>query len=187
MKKFLLLPFLIFFLAFPLAVPAFSASSASVMLDDMIAAYGGEENLKKLNSYISIWDMQVQVRDEKGTARISLSQPDALKVELTYPNKTESRVVSAGAGYKQYDGAEKKPAHGPQLDAMKLQLMRLYSPLVLKGFVKAITVSESNGFKVLSLSDGNITAHYFVNPQTKLIDAVVGQLSIGGRPIAVTW
>ncbi len=179
MKKLLLLPLLILLFA----APAFSAGPVDGILDDMIAAYGGADNLKKLNSYVSLWDMKVQVRNETGTARVSVAQPGSLRVKLTYPTKTESRVVNAGAGYKQYDGGEKKPAHGPQLYAMKLQLMRLYSPLVLKSFSEKITVSDSNGYKVLSLTDGNISSHYFVNPKTRLIDAVIGKLAIAGRPM----
>ena len=57
----------------------------SSLLDDMIGIYGGVENLKKLNSYESVWDMNVKVRPEKGEAVVRVVQPDKLRVDLKYP------------------------------------------------------------------------------------------------------
>lgn len=156
------------------------------LLDDMIGVYGGAENLKKLNSYESIWDMSVKVRPEKGEAVVRVAQPDKLRVDLNYPNKSESRVVNGSTGFKVYNGNARQDSRGPMLNAMKLQVMRLYTPLVLKELKKTntITLTKGEGYNVLTLAGDGLTSAYFVNQETKHIDRVVGTLNMGGREMA---
>ncbi len=156
------------------------------LLDDMIGVYGGAENLKKLNSYESIWDMNVKVRPEKGEAVVRVAQPDKLRVDLNYPNKSESRVVNGSTGFKVYNGNARQDTVGPMLNAMKLQVMRLYTPLVLKELkmTRTITLEKAEGYDILTLAEEGLTSSYFVNHETKHIERVVGTLNMGGRDMA---
>ncbi|MEE8575236.1 MAG: hypothetical protein V3T30_07470 [Thermodesulfobacteriota bacterium] len=162
-----------------------TADPVADLLARMIEEYGGEENLKKLDSYISVWDIQVMVRDDKGTATNHVELPGKLKVELVYPDKKEARVLNSGKGYKTYNGSAGKPAVGPPLDAMKLQLLRLFTPLTLSRLFTAspgsFNLSEDGEYKLLTLKGGNLGTIYYVNAKTLMIEKVVGRLSMGGQ------
>jgi hypothetical protein len=155
--------------------------SVEALLADMITEYGGEENLKKLDSYASLWKIKVQVREQEGKAVNSVQMPDKLRVELIYPDRTELRVVNGSKGYKGFNGGAAQEVSGPQLDSMKLQLMRLYTPLELKRRMARLQLSEGDGVKLITLKEGELTVVYHVNPTTKRIDKVVGKLDMGGR------
>lgn len=150
------------------------------LFDEMIGAYGGLENLKKLDSYISVWDMEVRVRPQKGKAINFIDQAGKLRVELTYPDKTETRLVVGSKGYKGFNKGPLEEVTGPRLDSMKLQMMRLYSPLTLKNKA-GVVVTEGNGVKYITLKEGTITSVYHVNATTFMIEKVVGKLKMGPR------
>ena len=162
------------------------ADPVDALLTNMISAYGGAENLKKLNSYESVWDMSVKVRPEKGEAVVKVAQPDKLRVDLNYPSKSESRVVNGSTGFKVYNGKARLKSVGPMLNAMKLQAMRLYTPLVLKELKKSktITLAKAEGYNILTLAEEGLTSAYYVNSETNRIERVVGTLNMGGREMA---
>jgi hypothetical protein len=64
-------------------------------LDHMIAAYGGEANLRKLDSMAQEWDLLALTRNQQGTDKRSIHLPAQLKVELTYPDKLETRILDS--------------------------------------------------------------------------------------------
>jgi hypothetical protein len=72
-------------------------------LDHMIAAYGGEANLRKLDSMVQEWDLLALTRNQQGTDKRSIHLPAQLKVELTYPDKLETRILDGNAGYAIFD------------------------------------------------------------------------------------
>ncbi len=175
---------LITFMAIALVVSIISGcgpkDSKEQILDEMIGAYGGPENLKKLDSYISVWTMEVRVRPQKGKAVNFVDQAGRLRVELLYPNRAETRVINGTKGYKGYNKEPLQEVHGPKLDSMKLQLMRLYTPLTLKN-KGGITITEGEGVKYITLKEGSLTTVYHVNATTFRIEKVVGTLNMGGR------
>lgn len=175
--------FVLSLLVFTVGCKGKPASPATLLLDEMITAYGGEGALKTLNSYSSFWDMRVQVRAEEGEAVVHVEQPNNLRVELIYPQRSEVRILRGNKAFKQYDDAPPRPVTGPQLDAMKLQLMRLYTPLTLKGFSKKglITLGEDRGYKTLTLVKDGLTAVYYVNQGNLMIENVIGTLNMNGR------
>ncbi len=147
---------------------------------EMIGAYGGEENLKKLDSYISVWAMEVRVRPQKGKVVSFVDQSGKLRVELMFPNRLEKRVLNGSKGYKGYNNDPLEEVKGPKLDSMKLQMIRLYSPLTLKG-KSGISVTEGKGVKLITLKEGTLTSIYHVNAITFRIEKVVGRFDMGGR------
>lgn len=179
----LILPLLLLLIA-PTAYAA-DVDPLDALLGEMIAEYGGMGNLMKHNEYVSTWEMDVQVRDEKGTATLHVGLPDRLRVVLETPGQTEIRVFNAGTGTQEYVGKGKKDVDGAQLDAMRLQLMRLYTPLVLKGLKRTtkMTLDRSEGYSIINLFDGNVIVRYFVNDETKHIEAVVGMVKVGNSAL----
>jgi hypothetical protein len=150
------------------------------LFDEMITAYGGAENLGKLDSYTSVWAMEVRVRPQKGKAINFVDQAGKLRVELIYPDRTETRVINGSRGYKGYNKAPLQAVSGPKFDSMKLQLMRLYTPLTLKNKA-GISVTDGEGFKYITLKEGSLTSVYHVNAETFRIEKVVGKLNMGAR------
>jgi hypothetical protein len=165
--------------------PAPQAGPVGAFIDKMIEAYGGRDNLAKLNSYVSIWEMDAVARAESGRATNYVELPNKLRVELEYPAKREARVLNSGSGYKTYDDSPAEPADGPRLDSMKLQLIRLYTPLVLSNILAfapdAITLSEDGGYSLLTLTAGRLSAIYFVNPASLMIEKVITRLDMSGQ------
>ncbi|MBE9531390.1 MAG: hypothetical protein IME98_01125 [Proteobacteria bacterium] len=157
-----------------------SKDPKDLLLDEMIGAYGGLENLKKLDSYTSVWAMEVKVRPQKGKVVTFVEQSGKLRVELLYPNRLEKRVLNGAKGYRAYNNDPLTEVSGPKLDSMKLQMMRLYSPLTLKNKAD-IVVTEGEGVMYITLKEGALTSVYHVNATTFRIEKVVGNFKMGPR------
>ena len=149
-------------------------------LDRIIDSYGGEENLRKLDSQIQEWAVVALMGNRHGTDVRTIRTPDQLRVELTYPGKKETRIVNGEASHVMYSGAPVHVATQPQRDAMRLQLMRLYSPLVLRDRLDSLTMTVGGEFCVLSLFENGLRADYIVNTDKWRIEKVVGRLAING-------
>ena len=59
-------------------------------LDKIIHAYGGEKNLRRLDHVVQEWDFFALTGNRHGTDVRSIRIPDQLKVELTYPDKSDA-------------------------------------------------------------------------------------------------
>ena len=150
------------------------------VLEQMIEAYGGEENVRKLDSTVQEWDLLALTRNQQGTDKRSIHLPAQLKVELTYPDKQETRVLDGDAGYAVFGDREPAAASAMQTSAMRLQLMRFYSPLTLRDRIDALELSEGDGYLTLTLREDGLQAKYFVDAENWHIVKVVGTLSISG-------
>ena len=149
-------------------------------LEQMIEAYGGEENVRKLDSIVQEWDLLALTRNQQGTDKRSIHLPEQLKVELIYPDKLETRVLDGDTGYAVFGDREPAAATAMQTSAMRLQLMRFYSPLTLRERADDLELSAGDGYVVLTLTEDGLQAEYFVNTETWHIVKVVGTLSING-------
>jgi hypothetical protein len=152
----------------------------------MIDRYGGAAALEKLNApYSQHWDLVAMTSNEKGTDQRTIDLPRMLTVELTYPSKSEKRILDGDSGEKIYDKTRHVAVNGPGLMAMKLQRMRLYNPLLLQQRAAKIEVTEdSDAYYRLTLHEGGLTTDYYVNRQTLLIDKVTGTLQINGMAMS---
>jgi hypothetical protein len=106
--------------------------------------------------------------------------PDQLKVELTYPGKKEARIINGEAGHVIYGDAPARAAVQPQRDAMRLQLMRLYSPVVLRDKLEFLTLAVDGKSCALTLFENGVRVDYLVNTGNWHIEKVVGSLAING-------
>ncbi|QOY53302.1 hypothetical protein [Candidatus Sulfurimonas baltica] len=154
--------------------------SSEAVIENMIKAYGGERNLEKLSSYEQVWGIQRQTDGVKGTDYRKITLPHYLKTELIYPEKTEIRVVIKDRGTKEFSG-RKVQAKGPMLDAMKLQLMRLFSPLTLRERIKDIKLFIEKEHFLLALKNNSITAKYYISKKSFLVEKTIGELKMGSN------
>ena len=149
----------------------------------MIKAYGGEKSIKRASSFEQIWQIDRQTDGVKGTDKRKVIVPNYLKTELIYPEKIEVRTLTNDSGTKEFSG-RKVQARGPMLDAMKLQRMRLFNPIILRDNLKNITlIIEKDQYK-LSLRSKGITSNYFVSKKNFLIEKVVGELKMGSMSMS---
>jgi hypothetical protein len=153
---------IVLLLGLALSGHAFCGSSdAANVLAKMITAYGGEKQLRRGDTMI-------------------LDFGGRLKVELTYPDKHETRILNGDVGIAIYKGRPPAVVSEMQRDAMRLQLMRLYTPLTLRDRVDALGVSSSEDYIVLTLREHGLLTEYFVNSETWRIEKTVGTLHIRG-------
>lgn len=146
----------------------------------MIEQYGGEKNLARLNNYEQTWHIETKTTDTNGTDKRTVRLPTFLKTELIYPHKTEIRTLENGTGTKQF-GSATIQAQGAMLDAMKVQLMRLFHPLIFKDNITQISVSEAPEHYILAFAANSVTAEYYVSKQSHLIEKVIGRLQMGSQ------
>ena len=168
-----------------LCVTAWTPSGARAdaledVLDRMIATYGGEQNLQKLDSMVQEWELLALMRNQQGTDKRSIRLAGQLKVELVYPNKLETRVLDGDSAYAVFGDRDPAPASEMQRGAMRLQLMRFYSPLKLRERMDGLSLSEGDGHVTLTLEEGDLRTDYVVSTDTWHIVKTVGQLAMGG-------
>lgn len=160
--------------------PETRAESLQRVLDEMIEAYGGERALRGADSMVQEWQLVALSGNRHGSDRRSIHVPGRLKVELAYPHKTEVRLLNGDDAMVVFGGSGPRQAARPQRDAMRLQLMRLYSPLALRERSGLIGMAGTDRHWILALSEFGLRAEYFVNRETLAIEKVVGYLSVGG-------
>lgn len=148
------------------------------ILQKMIKTYGGEDKLLALNNYKQIWNVEFMTSDKSGFDNRRVKIPNYLHTEIVYPDRSEIRILDNGEGTKIY-GDKTLKAKGPMLDAMRLQLMRLYHPLELKNRVKELTVSQNSNQYIFTLKSGQLNVEYIVSKKSYLIEKVIGRLQMG--------
>jgi len=174
----MILILLLFLITVPAAIAA-EGPDVDTVLERIIEAYGGETNLHKLNDSVQEWDVHALHSDTHGSDVRSIHIPGRLKVELTYPEKTETRVLNGASAHVVFSGQSPRSASPPQRDAMHLQLMRLYSPLVLSANRDGLNLTIEDGMCGLTLFEDGLRADYLVDMETWRIVKVLGTLSVG--------
>lgn len=149
-------------------------------LGKLIEAYGGENNLRRLDTMVQEWDLLALTSNRPGGDRRSIDFGGRLKVELTYPDKQETRILDGEVGITIFRGRPPAVASEMQRNAMRLQLMRLYSPLALRDRAAHIRLEKAGDRLILTLREHGLSADYYVNPDNWRIDKVVGTLNING-------
>ncbi len=177
MKHFL--RFVLILTSFTIALSAKEISTKEV-IDKMIEAYGTKEKLLKANSYKQSWSAEFMTSNKSGFDNRVVELPNNLRVEIVYPDRKETRVLTKNLAKKIY-GDREVEAKGPMLDAMKLQLMRLYNPLELKKRVDNITINENSNQYMLTLKDGDISMEYILSKKSYLVEKVIGRLHMGSQ------
>lgn len=173
---------LLSFLAIP-PVGFAAPSELPIVLDRLVETYGGEDNLRKLDNMKQQWHMVAMIRNQTGTDIRHVRSPDLLRVELTYPDKKETRILTTETAHVIFEDMPPKAVSGMQRDAMRLQQMRLYSPLMLKTKIESMNLVEEGDHLALSLVEGGLHVFYMVNKETWRIEKVAGTLMMHGNEI----
>lgn len=160
--------------------PAAPAESLEAVLEHLIESYGGKANLRKADRMLQEWDLVALTGNRHGTDRRSVLLPGRLKVELTYPHKRETRLLNGDDGVVVFSGSAPRVANGPQRDAMRLQLMRLYSPLALFDRINNLELASKGDLVVLTLHESGLQTDYYVDGSDWRIVSVAGELAVGG-------
>jgi len=150
------------------------------VLENIIESYGGAENLRKLDSQVQEWSVFAKMGNRHGIDLRTVRAPDQLKVELTYATKKEMRIINGDEGLVAYGNAPAQVAVHPQLDAMRLQLMRLYSPLVLRDKLDSLSLTVDGEFCAVTLFENGVRVDYVVTMDNWRIEKVVGSLALNG-------
>jgi hypothetical protein len=101
-------------------------------------------------------------------------------VELTYPDKKETRVLNQADSYVIFGDQPAAIAEAAQRDAMRLQLMRLYSPLHLRDRRDAVSLTLDGDYCALTLQENGLRSDYLVDMDNWRIEKVVGTLTVNG-------
>ncbi len=150
------------------------AQSAKELLDRVISVYGGEKALEHGLAYEQIWHVKRASDSVSGSEYRRVFFPHRLYSKLTYPDRTETRALEKNGALRSVNN-RKSTAKGIVKDAMKLQLMRLYSPLMLK--TKKPTISDNGKEYVLTLIENNLRCEYFVDKKSFLINKCRGYIA----------
>ena len=175
--------FLLFILFTFLFAGYAQASDLHTVVDQIIQAYGGEQNLRKMDNMTQEWDLVALMGKRHGTDTRHVRSPGKLRVDLNYPEKSETRILNGDVAQSIFNGAPPVNVTGIQLDAMRLQLMRMYSPLMLKSKIGSMSLEESGEFLALSLAENGVHVFYLVNQENWHIEKVAGSLMMNGREI----
>lgn len=173
---------LMLFVGLPIKVYS-QPSDVQTVLDQLVQTYGGESNLRKMDSMVQEWDMTALMGNRQGTDTRSIRAPDQLRVDLSYPKKSETRVLNGDSAFVIFEGVEPKQVSGMQRDAMRLQLMRLYSPLMLRDKIDSVSLIEEGGMMALSLVENGVHVYYMINKENWHIEKVAGSLLMNGNEI----
>jgi hypothetical protein len=174
----------LFLVSFSVSVPGFAQTlDAQSVLDRLIQSYGGENSLRQLDSMTQEWDMVALMRKTHGTDVRSIRAPNQLRVDLSYPQKSETRILNGNNGFVLFEGVPPRQVNGMQKDAMQLQLMRLYSPLMLRQKISSIGLQQDGDLLALTLAENGVHVHYMVNKENWRIEQVAGVLLMQGQEI----
>jgi hypothetical protein len=75
------------------------ASEVRTVLDRLIHTYDGESNLGKMDNMIQKWDFVAMMGKRHGTDTRSIHAPNQLRVELSYPDKSETRILNGDSAH----------------------------------------------------------------------------------------
>ncbi len=149
------------------------------LLKKMVEVYGGKTALADAQNYIQHWRVVRAADKREGQEIRRVTLPSRLYVNLRYPDKSETRVLEGGVGIKIFGDHSKKQVFGPMLDAMKAQLMRLYTPLNLVQNSNNLHMSVKSSYYMLTLKKDGVESDYYVNPKNYHIEKTVGKLKMG--------
>ena len=124
--------------------------ASDALVDKVIDAYGGSAAWAKVKSIAATGRVVPAMRKGDGAMTRTWRGNDNLRVEIVYPDKTETRVLENGKGTN--NGRE---SSAMELAAMRLQAARLALPLLLAG--KNVRQSGANELEI-ALGDMTITA-----------------------------
>jgi hypothetical protein len=146
-------------------------AAAQSVLDRVIAAYGGPEAVLSVDSFRE--EGMLVARNGGGhgqVVRIS-GGAETLSIMVSYPDRTELRLLENGRGWRGPGPQDMAEVQGPLLMAMVAQAHRARVPRILLDARSQVTVETTDdGAPVLVLPVGDAMAlRMYVDPETHYI------------------
>lgn len=177
--------FLLAGLAISTAHAGVEASPPSSLVNDVIAAYGGEKALARITSVYAKGSVEALVRGDKGVSIRWFKRPRQLRAELIYRKSSETRILNGFRGWRGSNGEPLREVHGPPYLAMAYQYKHLDLPFGFldKGYKITYLGRETLRdipVEVLQLTDNEGTImRVHIDAGTHLIVRVAGVFSMG--------
>lgn len=124
------------------------ADSARAVVDvrqqvmQLVDAYGGRAALERVKAYRMEGRIVAAQAGREGPMTRSFQRAGKLRVELRYPDQTETRIVRGEQGWRGV-GTDVRAAQGMMLDAMVMQAARSDLPLFLLAHLDSVRVIDS--------------------------------------------
>ena len=159
-------------LAALLLPPAALASDLDALASKVVDAYGGGAAWAKVASIEARGRVVPAMRKGDGTMTRIWRGADNLRVEIVYPDKTETRALDDGKGTN-----NGRASTAMELDAMRLQAARLALPLLLgqhKGSLRDLGTHDDVRSIEIAL-DAPLTMTVDIDPKTSRVVRSVGR------------
>jgi hypothetical protein len=160
----------------PAAAAACLASSAAADAPDVASllrkvgeAYGGPAALAECRAFRARGKIVSFTEDLNGTITISVSLEGAMRVEVRYPSRTETRILS---GKLAWDGGDRRqrPSDRSMASSIRLQYHRLVAPFELAAADAAALEpdgsSDEGWIRLRRRWDEGLSTTYEIDPQT---------------------
>ena len=145
-------------LAALLLPPAALASDLDTLVGKVVDAYGGSAAWAKVTSIEAHGRVVPAMRKGDGAMTRTWRSNGDLRVEIAYPDKTETRVLENGKGTN--NGRE---SNAMELDAMRLQALRIALPRLLTDKKATLRAPAPN---TIEIALGGLTVTAEVDPAT---------------------
>ncbi len=158
-------------LVVPILAPAAAAEGPDVsgLLQKVGEAYGGPEVLAECPGFRARGKILSLVDGMNGAVAISLSLEGAMRVEVRYPNRAETRILS---GKLAWDGGRRRqtPSEHSMGSSIRLQFHRLAAPFELVGadpkLFQVDGVSEEGWIRLRRDWPGDLYTIYEIEAET---------------------
>jgi len=177
----------IFFILIPvlfstLELGADGSAEQTRFLNRMIMAYGGVKNVRRLHYRKTAWAVNSPIKPGNNREVRYIKLPQKLRVDGTANH--EIRIVDGNRVYRGQLGSEQINAmQGPMVQAARLQLKRLYSPVILLQEKKSLRISKNPKHTTLYYSKNGMLLKFLVNNKSLLIEMVLAVVSTPGGAV----
>lgn len=167
----------------PLLAAGPAVQRPDVLIDSVLAAYGGTAALAKVAGYRMEGTVASRMSGSGAMVR-SFARPDRLKITLDYPGRPEVRILDGRSGWRSDGAGNLAAATGFLLTSMVLQSARADLPWLLderRSKVRLLGPLEGGRLQGLELRLGDgLTLTVHVDAATKRIVRSAGVLEAPG-------
>lgn len=181
-----------FLLQVSLPVVAFEQDAASLdLVAKVVQAYGGERQIERVVSLNAEGEIDAFLRQSQGTYKRFFQRSRKLRVEISYPGNSETRVLNGQLAWRINDQHVMKGDYGPSLQAMVYQYKQLdlaYGLLKLSYNLRYVGEETVGGLVTQVMAawdDEGPEMRVNVDPETHFIVKVTGILKAGEKTMSL--
>ena len=154
-------------------------------INSVMEAYGGAKAVTKQKTHRIEGVVEAHIRGDKGEFRRDSSAPDSMRVVLTYPTRSEVRILAGTKGWRG-DATTQKPALGMPHTAMMYQMIRSSAPWFMRDCRKrlkhgATIVDKGKTYLAMRLKwSESLIIDFWIEDQSRRLVKVQGILIAHG-------